>query len=204
MTISAFAKQNKVSRQAIDQAIEKGQIETHDVKRNGVMRKHIDPDHPKNRAYCDNANIGKRLARKPLQINAESSQVLPVKSDNVGENAEPVQDGDANLPIRYTIANVRLKEQQAEAMALKNAVRRGELLEREKTYILFMHLDKLHSNLERLADSFLADVAMEIIDAKRLTSETRARWKDEIFRQTNDAKEWIKQEIKNIEESQKG
>lgn len=204
MTPAQFARANKLDASTIRDAIQAGKVETYEKKRNGIMRKHIDPETARNRAYVANIQIGKRMAKKPRKEIAKVSESLPVKVETAVGIGEPVQELSGDMETRYTIANVRLKEEQAEGAALKNAVRRGELLERENVYILFMHLDKLHSNLERLSDSFLADVAMKIIDAKRLTPEIRSYWKDEIFKQTNDAKEWIKSEIKNIEERQKG
>ena len=169
----------------------------------------LDDAHPKTLAYIAGINREEQATKKIVAKNRSKKNVqvpalLAVKNKPVEVESEEVDLNWDELPKKYQIANVRLKEEAAEEKALKNAVRRGELLEREKVYTVFLHLDKLHSNLERLADSVLADISKLIVDAGRLKPEHRAKWKDSVFAQIDDARNWIVDEIKRIEEEQKG
>lgn len=204
-TITGFSKQYKIERNAVKQACIDGKVmcskEVND-KGKYVNIHSIDDEHQLTKEYIVIAQ-SKYPSQTGLMLkqNVNIDGFPAVKNKPVEEYGEPAED---DLPGRYQIANVRLKEEAANEKALKNAVRRGELIEREQLYFIFLHIDKLHSNLERLADSYLADVAMKIIDSGKLTSEVRAVWKNAVFEQIDDTKKWVIAEIKKIEENQKG
>ena len=64
-----------------------------------------------------------------------------------------------------------------------------------------MYLDKVNSNLERLADSFLSDIGSDIVTAGKVTPAIRNRWRSGILEQIDDAKKVV---VKKIEEIEKG
>jgi hypothetical protein len=211
ITVSTFAKNHDLAITAVNRACKAGKIvcEIGESQRGKTEYFNLDDAHPKTLAYIAGVDRGRQASirvstRKTSKKNVNVTELLAVKNKPVEVDSNDNPASLAELPEKYMIANVRLKEQAAEEKALKNAVRRGELLEREKVYTVFLHLDKLHSNLERLADSVLADISKLIVDAGRLKPEHRAKWKDSVFAQIDDARNWIVDEIKRIEEEQKG
>ena len=107
------------------------------------------------------------------------------------------------LAERYNAAKTGKIEQQEQALKLTNARIRGELVDREKVYNnLFMYLDKLHSNLERLADSFLSDIGPLMVDAGKVMPEHRESWKDEVLSQIDESKTGMVKMLSKIEKEQ--
>ena len=107
------------------------------------------------------------------------------------------------LAERYNAAKTGKIEQQEQELKLKNARIRGELVDREKVYNnIFMYLDKLHSNLERLADSFLSDLGPLIADAGKVMPEHRESWKDEVLSQIDESKTGMVKMLNKIEKEQ--
>lgn len=109
-----------------------------------------------------------------------------------------------SLGERYTQAKTEKIEQQAIAEKLKNARIRGELVDREKVYNnMFTYLDKLHSNFERLADSYLSDIGPLMIDAGKVMPEHRSVWKDEVLSQIDESKNAMVKILDKIAKEQK-
>jgi len=151
---------------------------------------HLPPDKPAK---------GKAKGKKKNKIAPEKTKEIAV-SDIPKKELEEL----LNLGARYEKARTGKIEQQELDLKLKNARTRGELVDREKVYNhLFTYLDKLHSNLERLADSFLSDVGPLIIDAGKLIPEHREQWKDEVLSQIDESKKSIVKMLKKIEKEQK-
>lgn len=108
-----------------------------------------------------------------------------------------------NLSARYEKARTGKIEEQEQKLKLENARIRGELVDREKVYNhLFLYLDKLHSNLERLADSYLSDILPLAIDAGKISPEHRNVWHDEVLSQIDETKNGIVKMLKKIEKEQ--
>ena len=107
------------------------------------------------------------------------------------------------LGERYDIAKTGKMEEQEQKLKLENARIRGELVDREKVYNnIFMYLDKLHSNLERLADSFLSDLGPLMVDAGKVMPEHRESWHDEVLSQIDETKKGMVKMLKKIEKEQ--
>lgn len=107
------------------------------------------------------------------------------------------------LGERYDIAKTGKMEEQEQKLKLENARIRGELVDREKVYNnIFMYLDKLHSNLERLADSFLSDLGPLMVDAGKVMPEHRESWHDEVLSQIDETKKGMVKMLKKIEKDQ--
>ena len=107
------------------------------------------------------------------------------------------------LAERYNIAKTTKIEEEATSGKLKNARIRGELVDREKVYnSMFTYLDKLHSNLERLADSFLSDIGPLMVDAGKVMPEHRESWKDEVLSQIDESKTGMVKMLNKIEKEQ--
>ena len=109
-----------------------------------------------------------------------------------------------NLSARYEKARTGKIEEQEQKLKLENARIRGELVDREKVYNnIFTYLDKLHSNLERLADSFLSDIGPLIVDAGKISPEHRNVWHDEVLSQIDESKKSIVKMLRKIEKEQR-
>lgn len=205
-----------VSRQAIHDAVKKGVID-----QEGEGRKsRIDLEAYKTIQYQKNNNCQRKgpaenLSRRLVKKIPEKIGILPVDDDIIKEHSDSVSitvpknngnevDIDELLEIarRLEVAKTEKMEQQALAEKLKNASRRGELINRERFYDIIKYLDKLHSNIERLADSFLSDVGGRIIDSGKINPEHRSIWKDEVMSQIDVTKKDMVRELKEIEKEQ--
>lgn len=218
---SAFAKHIGVTRQAINDAVKRGLIDVEGEGRKG----RIDTEAYKTVKYIKNRNNNqrkgpaerlaleaKRTRKRPEQKNKSAQSELEAQTDDETFSIEIPRKGNDNKNLdelleiaeRLEIAKTEKMEQQAIAEKIKNARLRGELIDKEKTYnFLFLYLDKLHSNIERLADSYLSDMGGRIIDAKKILPEHRMTWKSEVMSQINNAKDEIATRIKEIQKSQR-
>lgn len=224
-TKTELARLCGVTKQAIGDAIKRGSLE-----QIGEGRKaKIDIDAYKTIQYIKNNNSQRKsLAHKIIKkTKIEKSPIKKCKSkvkhekqikDEVIEEQEesisitiPKKNGHGKeveelieIARRLEIAKMEKMEQQAIGEKLKNARIRGEQIDRELVYNnLFLYLDKLHSNIERLADSFLSDVGGRIVDSKKVLPEHRHTWKNEVMKQIDESKNEIVKRIKNIEKNQK-
>ena len=219
---SDFARTLGITRQAIGDAISRGVL-----NQIGEGRKaKIDLDDYKTIQYQKNSNSQRKGIAEKL-INNIKKNIPEKKGKNkeperkkiddgvVKENQEsisitvPKKNGNSKdveelleIAYRLELAKTEKMEQQAIAEKLKNAARRGELISRERFYDIIRYLDKLHSNIERLADSFLSDIGGRIIDAGKIKPEHRADWKNEIMSQVDDTKNKMVEELKKIEKEQ--
>lgn len=223
ITKSALAKMCGVTRQAVNDALKR---ESLDQVGEGRTAK-IDLDAYKTIQYIKHNNsqrkslvhqiIKKTRLEKPPEKKGKSKAATKkqIKDDVIDDQEDSIsitipksnghgKDVDELLEIarRLEIAKMEKMEQQAIAEKLKNAARRGELIERERFFDLITYLDKLHSNLERLGDSFLSDVGGRIVKAKKVLPEHRSEWKSEIMSQIDETKNWEVEEIRKIEKEQ--
>jgi transcriptional regulator with XRE-family HTH domain len=224
LSMTDFSKLCGVSRQAVSKAVKNGLL---DVVLSGKLKK-IDKNVYKSVRYLKSfAKERKSETRKirdkiiknnsisPKKINKKGKKkvkddiieekektvsiTLPKNNGNQKEIAELIK-----LANRLEYAKTEKMEQQAISEKLKNARLRGELIDREMVYNnVFLYLDKLHSNLERLADSFLSDLGGRIIDKGKVTPKFRSIWKNEIMSQIDETKKTIVKQIKSIAKSQK-
>lgn len=162
--------------------------------------------------------IKNNLKIEPGNVISIKKNQLSVKSKNTGpagpkpltpSELEEQSEIDRKIEIledlgqRYDQARTEKLEQQAINEKLKNARIRGELVDREKIYNnMFTYLDKLHSNLERLADSYLSDIGPLMIDAKKVMPEHRSSWKNEVLSQIDEAKTGMVKQLKKIQKEQ--
>ena len=146
----------------------------------------------------------KQQKKQDLKIIKNDKPAGPTKEEirhqaEIDRKIEILED----LGQRYDQARTEKLEQQALNEKLKNARIRGELIDREKVYnSIFTYLDKLHSNLERLADSYLSDVGPLIIDAGKIMPEHRSSWKNEVMSQIDESKKVIIKNLKKIQKEQ--
>ena len=126
----------------------------------------------------------------------------PELSEKEKDYAKRIQDLES-LAERYDIARTEKLEEQSISEKLKNARIRGELIDREKVYNnIFTYLDKLHSNLERLSDSFLSDIGPLMVDAGKVMPEHRTAWHDEVMSQIDESKKSMIKMLKKIQREQ--
>lgn len=209
-----------MTRQSVADAIKAGKIIVTGEGRAG----RIDTEEYKTIQYLKNMSSGQRrgkaenLTKEIVKRKAlpKKREVKPVKDDIIEESEEtvkitvPKDNGHGKeveeileLAQRLEEAKTEKMEQQAIAEKLKNAARRGELVEKEAVYnSVFLYLDKLNSNLERLADSYLSDMGPLIIDAGAVLPEHRTAWKDEVMGQIDGSKTTIVNRIREIEREQ--
>ena len=129
----------------------------------------------------------------------ETVSITVPKKNGHGKDIEELLE----IARRLEIAKMEKMEQQAIAEKLKNAVRRGEYLKKESVYDdIMLYIDKLHSNIERLADSYLSDLGGQIVDAGKVMPEHRTKWKDEVMSQIDEAKRITMDRVKEIQKAQ--
>ena len=97
----------------------------------------------------------------------------------------------------------RVDRARAEQLEMKNAVMRAELYKADLVeQYLFLYLDRLHSNLDRLSGSTLADVVRQAIIDGELKPDGRLKWKDACKNAVHEAKIEIVERLENIKEEQ--
>jgi hypothetical protein len=209
-----FAKLCGVSRASITYAIEKKQIKKE--------KQGIDIKHPKNKKYKQSAKL--KAGNKLRSVAAKKGKNGEASRNKKNDKAEtvPVKFGNATIDVplsefegnegvdeilitkRYMIARTSKIEQEDLKLKLQNARLRGELLDKDIVYdSLFMYLDKVNSNLERMAGAFLNDVGFKIINAEEVTPAVKQEWIDGTLKQIDMAKKEIVKRLKKIAKSQK-
>ena len=190
-----------------------------------VQKKSVPPKKPKPKQKKKPVPSGKILTfpsgaktpkKKPDPKPASKPKIKPGKELQTAgpkpltpEEIESEKELDRKIEIledlgnRYDQARTEKLEQQAINEKLKNARIRGELVDREKVYNnMFTYLDKLHSNFERLADSYLSDIGPLMIDAGKVMPEHRSAWKNEVLSQIDEAKTGMVKMLKKIQREQ--
>ncbi len=202
----------KISRQAINEAIKKKLLTvTLEDK-----RKKINIESKKTKIYIKSQHRNrKNIMQKITQGKKKDSKQkgnTEVKKKQVKDELiiYPDESGnesteDFEYSIMYAKARAEKEKEIVIQKKLLNAKTRGELLDRESVYTsIIMYLDKVHSNLERLSDSYLSDVGSGIVTAGKVTPAIRNRWRSAVMEQIDDAKKMVVKKIKEIEREQSG
>ena len=219
-TKSDFARHVGVTRQSINGAVKRGQI----VVEGEGREARIDTDNYINSQYIHNRTKNQRKGpaekialeakkegkrRRERQKKTEQKEIITESSDSISITI-PKGNGHSDsiedlieIAERLEIAKTQKMEEQVVSERLKNAKMRGDLVDKELIYNrIFLYLDKLHSNLERLADSYLSDLGGRIVDAEKVLPEHRMEWKNEVMSQIDAAKIEISQRIRDVQEAQ--
>jgi len=219
---SEFARIIGVSKQAIFTAIKKNQLtiiidgkkkrvnlngkktklymQSSNPERSDALRKIANP-----KAKLQPKIKGKKLVGKKKVISKVKKK--QGKKELIKEILEPGNEEDESLEYSVTYLKARAEKEKETVIHKKllNAKIRGDLLSREIVYTsIMMYLDKVNSNLERLADSFLSDIGSDIVTAGKVTPTIRNRWRSGVMEQIDDAKKIIVEKIKEIEKGQSG
>ena len=204
VTRADFARLCGVKAQSIGTAIKKGQL---NVVNDGKRGK-IDIDDYKSACYRNNLNAQRTSPpeddEKPPSDLIVDPRLMSDQEILNSDNAALAKQREEILLLtkRVDVARTERLEEQALSEKLKNAKMRGELISREVVYdSLFVYLDLLHSNIERLADSFLSDVGGRIIDSDGVTPEIRHAWKNEVLSQIDSTKKEIVKKLKKAEKA---
>ncbi|HPS59357.1 MAG TPA: hypothetical protein PK514_14735 [Spirochaetota bacterium] len=130
-----------------------------------------------------------------IDINSAASKFYIEQHLNPADSA-PI-DGDYIEEKRKNIILKNLKLQQ------EINYKAGRLLEKSAVESsVFLYLDNVFSNLERLAGIFLDDVTSKIL-TEGLTPEVRAMWKNAVLSEIDTAKNTTVKKIEEIADSQK-
>lgn len=219
---SEFARIIGISKQAIFTAIKKNQLtividgKKKKVNLNGKKTKlYVNANHKQR--FDDLQKIVKTKSKKPPKIKGKKevskkkavteSKKKPARKELVIETAEPGNEEDESFEYSLTYLKARAEKEKETVIHKKllNAKIRGELLSRESVYTsIMMYIDKVHSNLERLADSYLSDTGSDIVTAGKVTPAIRNRWRSGVMEQIDDAKKTVIKKIEEIEKEQAG
>jgi len=219
---SEFARIIGVSKQAIFTAIKKNQLtiiidgkkkrvnlngkktklymQSGNPERSDALRKIANP-----KANQQPKIKGKKQPGKKKVITKEKKK--PGKKELKINPAESGNENDESFGYSLTYLKARAEKEKETVIHKKllNAKIRGDLLSEELVNKnIFMYLDKVHSNLERLSGSYLSDVGSAIVTAGLVTPEIRNRWRNGIMEQIDDAKNIIMKKLKDIKREQAG
>jgi len=222
VTQSEFARIVGVSKQAIFTAIKKNQLtiiiegkkkrvnlngkktklymQSGNPERSDALRKIANP-----KANQQPKIKGKKQPGKKKVITKEKKK--PGKKELKINPAESGNENDESFGYSLTYLKARAEKEKETVIHKKllNAKIRGDLLSEELVNKnIFMYLDKVHSNLERLSGSYLSDVGSAIVTAGLVTPEIRNRWRNGIMEQIDDAKNIIMKKLKDIKREQAG
>lgn len=212
LTQSEFARQLKITRQAVHDAKKKGLLDiikkgkreyvnidgyktVQYIKNDNSQRKFPD----KNTAYKKQKKTGKNKD-KETKIIIEEKNNLDIKDLNTIDLN--IKDSDT-IDLAYRRARAAAKIEEVQKRKLENAYKRGELVSREKVYDYIMFfLDRVFRGLELMGNTFLSDTAHKIITAGKITPAVRKRWTDEMLSKIDNAKKQVIKHIKTIEKEQ--
>jgi hypothetical protein len=161
-----------------------------------------------------------KTGNKLRSIAAKKSVVRPKKNNNLEEESKAViikgDNSEMDIPLdengldpsevsaRYMLARASKLEQEDLQLKLKNARLRGELLDKDVVYqSVFLYLDKVMSNIERMAGAFLKDIAYKILTAEELTPDVQQEWIDQTLKQIDAAKKETVKRLNKIARNQK-
>jgi hypothetical protein len=197
-----------VSRQAIDDAIKRGALDV--IEQDG--KKYIDSDSYKSVQYLRRDNSQRKGTKKPVQppnvgetVDSDTRNPARIEfpSDKKSDRKKDKPLDTDDPAEKYNAARAEKTEQEVIKLRQFNAFKRGDLIDREKVYnSVFLFWDRVLSNLERLATTYLDDVAGKIITAKELTPEIRQYWVDGVLEQIDDAKTETVKKIEDIKKEQ--
>lgn len=138
--------------------------------------------HPTNRATLKEMGINASSIKVPKPKPA--GRPLPgekkpgdIRQPGTGRMLSSAEERERNLRLRN------------EKLEIENEARRGRLLDAENVRAhVFFYLDRVFSNLERLANSYLDDVSAKIILNGELTADVRHEWKNRVLEEADNAK----------------
>lgn len=210
ITQSEFARQLKISRQAVYDAKKKGLL---NIVKKG-KREYINLDGYKTIQYIKNDNSQRKFPDKNTPYKKQKKQgkkkikqkkVIVKKENNIDiqNKIELVTKDTDTIDLAYRRARAAAKIEEVQKRKLENAFKRGELISREKVYDYIMYfLDRVFRGLELMGNTFLSDIADKIITAGKVTPAIRKRWIDEVLKKIDNAKKQTIKHIKTIEKEQ--
>jgi len=178
---------------AISKAIKTGRLEYH------AGSKSIDVDHPLSKAFLNNISP-QRLRKTTEPIDGVLQIPHTAQQDSyVPENAEDI----ANAVEKYSKHRAEKEKQAAIKLKMQNAVTRSDLFESGLVENeLFLYLDRVHSDLDRLSGATLEDVVRLAIIAGKLLPEHKLKWKNACKSAVHNAKMEIVERLEGIKEVQ--
>lgn len=210
ITQSEFARQLKISRQAVYDAKKKGLL---NIIKKG-KREYIQLDGYKTIRYIKNDNSQRKFPDKNTPYKKQKKQgknknkqkkVITKKKNNsdIANKIDFAIKETDTIDLAYRRIRVAAKIEEVQKRKLENAFKRGELISREKVYDYIMfYLDRIARGLELMGNTFLSDIADKIITAGKVTPAIRKRWIDEILKKIDNAKKQVIKHIKTIEKEQ--
>ena len=166
-----FAAKAKVSKMAISKALKNKRLEYCDGS------KKIDVDSPLSQAFLNNIS-----PQRMSNVLNPTGGVLQLPnpgelSTYIPDNAEAI----AGTVEDYGKEKTKVAKETAIKLNLSNTTTRGHLLEYDlvEQYI-FLWIDTLHSNLDRMSGGFWDDLARRLILAGENLPEFKLEWNDKI------------------------
>lgn len=217
---SDFARILNISRQAVSFAVKNNTIPSVPSGKRKLIdldddevKKYMNAENPQRHTPQLNEKKGVTQGEKNIQkktnndsrgkaeaCGKKKKQQISIPGNGQGEYFDKTKHLE-----KYLIARAEKEAENAIKAKLINAKIRGEMLVREIVYdTIFLYLDKLHSNLERLADSYLSDTGAMIVTAGAVTPAIRSIWRNEVLKQIDDTKKRCMEKIKEIEREQAG
>jgi hypothetical protein len=172
VTVKEFVSISGVTKQAIYSHLRKGERLQYYKGSN-----QIDIEAPLTQAYLN--NVPAQRLRKTTEPPDGVLQMMPSPQLDtyIPENAEDI----ANAVEKYSKHRAEKEKQTADKLRMANEVRRGQLL--EKTIVeeyIFLWIDRLHSNLDRMAGGFWDDLIRRVLLAGENKPEFKLEWKDRV------------------------
>jgi len=200
---TVFARQTNISKQAVFKAITNGNLPFQLVNN----KKMIDTDDPGVINYrCNNSHQREVAKKPPSEIEAKKIAKSKARSEFVDDLPPNLSltsgesSGNSQTIDGMTAFDLGLnkKYEDWKKVQLLNEKLRGRLLDRGMVYdYVFLYLDKINSNLERLAGAFLTDVGHKIIEAAGVDSGIREEWKSGVLEGIDNAKREV---VKRLDE----
>ena len=226
---SEFARIVGVSKQAIFTAIKKNQLtiiidgkkkrvnlngkktklymKSNNPERSDALRKIANPKARQQPKIKGKKQPGKKkvVTKVKKKPGKKELKIKPTESGNETIETGNEEDESFGYSLTYLKARAEKERETVVQKKLQNARMRGELLDEKLVdKNIFMYLDKVHSNLERLGGSYLSDVGSAIVTAGSVTPEIIERWNNAILEQIDDAKKLIMKKLKEIKKEQSG
>jgi hypothetical protein len=184
LTQKQFAELAKISSTAVTKARKKGRCEHY----NGTVKYNVDA--PLNQAFLNDLNPARIKEVQRDIIVSPDEELLDIQKKNL-------KAGD-----KLQREKAELTKQQRIKVELQNAVRRSELLEYSLVdKYIFLYLDRLHSNLERMTGAYFDDLVRKV-QADGPQPEHKQEWKDLSKTAIHEAKQKIMELLEEITKEQ--
>ena len=200
LTMSKFAKESGVSRQAISKAVSAGALVARPDKK-------LETDHPINSEYIKNKNTesSNNHVSQPKKTSGNTSGSKNDSPHNENDNPIDIVDIDGDLSIYSKFGLDRIKTiRQIKKLELEDKIKRDSLVEKALIKTVFARLIEIHMNeFLTIKEKLIPDISalFEISDPDKAMA-AGERMDEELWKVLNHIKSTFNKFLNEIKEGE--